>query len=1259
MVPVSAKQVGVIALVAAMAASTLVPLGGALGAQVATVGPSGSPASASNVSAPPASVPPSPPPGLVANPGSLPSNPAGAMATTALAQARAAGVSPTEVFLPRPSATPRELSESRRLGLVQPLYTSSPAPMGLAYYGLGRGPGGRVVASEVNTTSLVGTVVMNATGIRADDLYQASPDSYAIQLNAVLTNVTLFGQGGYSFWAQNVVEYYPTTGFVVLVTNIWNFSGGSLSAGDFYKLGVHGKVIGTEFYADELALGTPTTPAPKFLPFTVTLWLNSSVVGGRDALNFTVQLTSSTYWTEDVREPYDSVVFNSLPAHGGTPISVPAQFTANGRAYNPLGLTDDFELTVGGPGGGSQATLLDADATLGLAYRTVGAFVGVPSAYSYGGDTAETSTGATVTWSLGSAGDPFSFNLEYGTMHTGPAILTGLWGAGGTGGSAAVGLNLDPANAFVLVAPSGAAANFTVNASEVAPTAHTATLYLAPGNYTLTVELSDYDPSTTPLNVTGPMTVTVDLVPDLSSGVYTPLWAFSNAGLAALATSGSGTVTSPYVLPNDQPAPLAPVFGLYNTYGFPAYPGVFLQNTTATTELVDPPSFATVTNVTGPEASGLPSQNDLQYWFWNASNVALLNAPGISGWFAATTFFPAAFNTFSVIFYASTSDLVANDTFASGSGGLLVYASVLPLAPTVPLGGSATTIWGNLFEPLSRSAVCAGRTYCNVTATSLELGLELAGSGNTVYNNEFLTPTTAWLVPMSLYTGVKQTHADLFNITPEPASDVHTVPAFPSVDLTGSIVGTAEQGGNYWWDYGLAFNPYNGASDPFGVLPYVEKALTYLDPARGYYPPGFYYASFLYPGGDFAPLVPYPLFSVTLEVRGLPKAADWTLAVRNASGTEFVNLSQSGTSRDLELPNGGYAYTVAVAGAHFEQTSGTFAVNGSALKAAATFYTVSWKESGLPKGHTWTLTFNGTVRVLRSTPYPVYLGNGTYPYLVQSPGGYVFMGIEPGSITVSGGSFTATMVFARGPSNDLAFREKGLAKGTTWCVQVSVSTVCTTKGLIHFLGLPSTVYPYNILTRGLPNVSAKISGASVPHAGTIDLTHSTLVSLVYGEPFPVRFTEVGLPPSESWSVTIGTTTYTNQSGVPTSFVLLNGTYSYKVQASGPSIAGPEKGKFVVDGSARRLTLTWYPITFTEKGLANGTSWCVKVGVGSSCSTNTSIVVYEGNGTYGYHVDGVKGYTVAATPTKASVQGAGASVSVTFKAPTVRSGAREA
>ncbi len=809
-------------------------------ASTAAIGSVASPAAASAVT--PSEVATSSPAGTV-SPTVSGTNAGSAAAAAALATAQTNGVNPRDIFVPRPSASTAQVSESHDLGYVTPLYDAAPAPSGLAYYGLSEGTGGKVVPTILNTTSLLGQVDTTGTGIVGNDLFQSSPDSFGIQLNAVQTNVTLFGQSGYSFWTQNVVEYYPTTDFMVLIDNIWNFSSttGDLAGNPFYSSNGYNEI---SYYYDEVIV-----PFPVEYPWDLSLYMNSTILDGRDAVTFTADLSgpSGTIFSA----PYDTVIFNSLNPDE-TPLTTPSNYTANGFTYNAFGLTNDFELIFGGPGGGSNADLSSADAILGLSYwnARAGAYESTPSAYNYGGETGETVVGANVAWGSSPTAAPPG-TTKYGIMTTGPTVMRGLWNAGAGGGAVQVRLDVTPVNAFdVLTALNDTLLleNFVYSQPYAESNLYTSAFYLTPGVYTLTVELSNYNPVTLTLHVESAQTVTVHLRQNYAQGVYTPIWAFSNNQLAAISYYGTGTASNPYVLYNNQVAPLSSVFGLYNDYVFPVYPGVFLSGTTATTYLLHASTFTTATSDFQYPGIDLPQTNQLQFWFWGVSHVAVLDAADITGWFGETAWYPLVWDSFNVVFYASSHNLIAGNNFATEGQALLLFSGGTLFGP-INVGGGNNTIWGNVF-----TQVVAPESTLALLPFDYGIGIELAEQDDLIYNNWVATPTTAFMLPLNDYSGDAFLYTDYWNIPVQPASIVHYASGFPLVPLTGSIVHGPVQGGNYWWDYGTTVtspNPYNGAVNPYGVLPYDENATTLTVDIYG---PSYYYATYIYNGGDYAPL---------------------------------------------------------------------------------------------------------------------------------------------------------------------------------------------------------------------------------------------------------------------------------------------------------------------------------------------------------------------------------------------------------------------
>jgi len=800
------------------------------------------------------------------------------MGETALAATHAARLSDRYISVPRPSASAAQIAQSQASGHVTPLYSGAPNPAGVAYYGLSEGSHGTVVPTAQQTRSLEGGIDMQGSGVYAQDLYSSSPDAFGMQLNAVQTNVSILGNNSYSFWTQDIVLYFPASSYMILITNIWNFSGpllpsnpdGVITNNALYSqtLGCVDASCASSDFGYQQALhyyySALVIPFPVSYPWQMTMYMNSTLTMGRDGVSFAVDLSQGS--GQDINAQYDTVVFNSiLPDQ---PLTFSAPYTANGFAYNPVHLTNDWELIFGGPNGGSNADIASADATLSLGYwnSQLDEYLEIPSAYNYGGETGETVTGMNVAWAdsggIGGAepdalgAGPLGFS-DWGTVSAGPNVVSGLWGAGAPEGTWPVTFNVNPASAWIVVTPdndSTDVANFLYAVPFAESDLYGPTFWHTPGTYFVKVELSYYDqvpkgPTLIKLHLDEPKVLNINLHFNPLEGVYTPLWAFSNSEIAGLSTSGNGTEWNPYMLFNNQYRDFASWFGLYNDWTFPVYPGVFFYDTTAYTYLEHAPSFTAKTslnnNYPGPY---LPGTNQLQYWFWSVSGFALYDASNISGWFGGGyPYSPFTWDPFNVIFYNSSNNLIAGNTFGTEAQALLMYAGGSAFGPANS-GGGDNTVWGNAFlEYSAPPSDLALMTYAE------GVGLTLGENGDLIYNNWFATPTTAFMLPLNLYSDDPYLYTDAWNITPIGAAHVNTASGFPLIPLTGSIAGGSIQGGNFWWDYGTTAgspNPYNGAINPYGVLPYDENATTLV---AYFFGPEYYSATYIYNGGDYAP----------------------------------------------------------------------------------------------------------------------------------------------------------------------------------------------------------------------------------------------------------------------------------------------------------------------------------------------------------------------------------------------------------------------
>ncbi len=183
---------------------------------------------------------------------------------------------------------------------------------------------------------------------------------------------------------------------------------------------------------------------------------------------------------------------------------------------------------------------------------------------------------------------------------------------------------------------------------------------------------------------------------------------------------------------------------------------------------------------------------------------------------------------------------------------------------------------------------------------------------------------------------------------------------------------------------------------------------------------------------------------------------------------------------------------------------------------------------------------------------------------------------------------------------------------------------------------------------------------------------SGAIPAIAGPNYTVTFTETGLNNSTNWSVGVCITPwcedddgaiYQTTNNTSLTFSLPNGTYYFTVQADNDIRATPDHGNFTVAGaSPTPINIHFgnpasYTVTFTETGLAAGTTWAVGInlgwwdgmfsqgnqnnlphlatqdwngdsgGSGLNMSNNTSITFSLPNGTYNYTVFNVTNYSV--------------------------------
>ena len=785
-----------------------------------------------------------------------------------LAELRGSHVPTSMIHLPDLSASRPYAGET-----VGPTYSSAPAPMGVADLGL-QNVSGQLRGTILDTSSVEGQITLtNALSANVDG---DGPNMYGIQLNAVVTGITLFGNSSYQFWTQNFVSYVPSTGQLFFGDNVWNFSNYAayISPNVFYATGPNGTLYAPVYY---YAYGPTFT---IHYPFTLTFYENSTVLFDRPAVFFNYTVANSTM---RVSGSYDYVVFNATVGTPRHPYRA-GVYQINGKQIDPVGLPNDLELDVLGNDDGDTTSFYAIDATASIATwdATSREYVTVPSAMDAGAETGETSDGISVSYSGSS---------PVAHLQLGPSFIYGLWGMSSDAGARKVVQALDPASTFLLVNP-GSTRNDSA-AQWVPPSPDGSTTFYVPngGSYWIEYLLSERSPghvvlrardnSTTHLTWTGPM--------DPGLGVYTPLIAFGNAQLASLSSSGSGTLASPYVLYNNEPGPIDPEFAQWNDFQFPVFPGILLVGTTDYVTVTPPsltysyPSWM----LSEIEQYGLPSTNNLQVQFWNTTHVRVLGGT-ISGWLSAfVTVGPEG----SLMFWNASHNLVDGVTFLDQGDAIAAY------------GGTANTFWGNRFLPTTVDALDPSDVlnYGAYTQAIYE-----SESGDLIYNNYVAVPFPALTPnydPLSCqFLCNAAVYLDRWNVNREPASEVRVI---DGIALSGDILGLSWQGGNYWSNYG-------SASDPYGVLPYNNSGQIIV-------------------GGDHQPLAP-PLYRVVFSEHGLRAGREWSVTLNG------ITLESTSSSITFWDPNGTYAFDVPNVHAHQpDPPYGWVTVSGAGVRQSIQF----------------------------------------------------------------------------------------------------------------------------------------------------------------------------------------------------------------------------------------------------------------------------------------------------------------------------------
>ena len=404
------------------------------------------------------------------------------------------------------------------------------------------------------------------------------------------------------------------------------------------------------------------------------------------------------------------------------------------------------------------------------------------------------------------------------------------------------------------------------------------------------------------------------------------------------------------------------------------------------------------------------------------------------------------------------------------------------------------------------------------------------------------------------------------------------------------------------------------------------------------------------------------LFLVIFSETGLPNGTTWGFAI--SGGPTF---STAASSISFTEPNGTYTYAIQRETYWITaQPTGSFTVAGASVSVSVPWvqivtYDVTFVETGLlGNGTAWAVNLPASVTTAgnqtstgSSVTFPE--PNGSYAYQIPNLTAYGLTEYAPtpssGSVVVQGAAIEVAVRFSLEPwFYPLTFQESGLPQGVSWSVALAGQGLHSSGASIVAPELNGTYYY---------TVGGGFGFSPTPSSGWVSVFGNPVtVSIIFGVAagyYGVSFIETGLPPGAAWSVTLAGAVETS-TGSEIQFAETNGSYDFAVGLLVGYNVTPRSGSVVVNGAAppaisvRFSSTNVYAIIFQETGLPSGTGWAVSIGSQIESTLTNRLTLLEPNGTYGYLILPVFGYT-APSSGFVSVNGTNQSVNVTFSPQT--------
>lgn len=289
------------------------------------------------------------------------------------------------------------------------------------------------------------------------------------------------------------------------------------------------------------------------------------------------------------------------------------------------------------------------------------------------------------------------------------------------------------------------------------------------------------------------------------------------------------------------------------------------------------------------------------------------------------------------------------------------------------------------------------------------------------------------------------------------------------------------------------------------------------------------------------------------------------------------------------VPSGNYTYSATVqedgiylnwnyfAGHVMVDNNTTITINPEKPSGGPKQYPVEFLESGLYPIDNYKINVSVNSTIFDATNSIMFLPNGTYAFTVLEA-----YGMKPtpssGTINVSGQPEVIPISFQSSQSTiktyTLSFNENGLPNGTTWTVDLNGTDYSSnTDHIVTYE--PDGSYSFRVIPIAGYNAKPSIGWIFIDGLNdSVNITFSKQAIKVVD--YSVTFSEKGLPPGTSWSVTLGNQSV-SEATPSIVFNVPNGSYNFTVSnVSGYQSSSP-KGFVAISGTNASLNVTFTQI----------------------------------------------------------------------------------